>query len=595
MQPSPIFVLLPVATGGTLALLFARDGATGLIKTHVVVFAFVAVVTETLSAFHWIDFPHLLGTWMIAFLGCALAIGIGKSWRHALLARHAFREMTTESIVSFGVIFLILVATFATAILYPPNNWDSMAYHMARIPHWMVNHSVAFYPTEIGRQNYPAPLAEFAILHLQILSGTDLFANLVQWTCFGVSILLGVLIAAELSVNRRGQLVAAVLIATIPMAILQSTSTQNDLVVTSFVLVFALFMLRLSKAFNVENLLFASLGLGLALLTKGTSYIYSAAVGLALAVPILRPASFDFALLLRRTGGLALLCLIALALNSGHLARTCRLYGSPVFMGENRTANEDCSISALLGNIPRNLALHFGTSMPRLNDAIDRTLRRVIGAQLDNRDNSYLKIPFSLNPYRRHEDFAGNPIHLLVALLALALALVGPRGQIQQRTWYAIAVLAGASLYCFCLKWQPWSSRLHLPLFALSAPLIAIAVTRLPRKIERYLVAAVMVLTTLYSIPFVLRNELRPLLTKDWKNKERARLYFTYRPELYQGYKQAIDLLEQSSARDVGLYIGGDGWEYPFWALGKDSAMQFRHVGLTEQSKVLETNTSLPE
>jgi hypothetical protein len=43
------------------------------------------------------------------------------------------------------------------------------------------------------------------------------------------------------------------------------------------------------------------------------------------------------------------------------------------------------------------------------------------------------------------------------------------------------------------------------------------------------------------------------------------------------------------------LYIGGDGWEYPFWALAKENRdMRFRHVGLTEESKPLQTDTSLP-
>lgn len=389
---------------------------------------------------------------------------------------------------------------------------------------------------------------------------------------------------------------AAIVIATIPMAILQSTSTQNDLVVTSFLMAFALFMLRLWKNFSVANILFASLALGLALLTKGTSYIYGAAIGIALAAPILFQVRSSLRLLITRISCLALVCLIALALNSGHLIQTCRLYGSPLFGGENRMSNQDLSVSALLSSIPRNLSLHFGTSSPRLNRAIDRALRQVAGSQVDNRDNAYLEIAFAINPYRRHEDFAGNPIHLWLALFALASVLIWARRQIPPRTWYAVALLLGGCLFCFCLRWQPWGSRLQTPLFALSAPLIVIAFTRCARRTDNYVSLIAIVLMALYSLPFVLNNKLRPLFSNGWKQKPRTQLYFAYRPALYESYKKAIEMLEKAGVQDVGLHIGGDGWEYPFWVLAKGSRpMQFRHVGLTEQSKVLQTDTSLPE
>ena len=591
MKSSPAFILLPLITYVLLVLLFARRGSplNALGKSHIVFFGFIAVSTEFLSAFHWIDFPHLLGIW--GCLGCVLAVAFRK--RPGFSSIEKFPRISPVSILLLGTIVFILAATFATAILYPPNNWDSMTYHMARVPNWISNRSVSFYPTAIERQNFSAPLAEFAIMHLQLLSGSDLFANLVQWTCFVVSIALGALIAAELSLNRREQLMSAVIIATIPMAILQSTSTQNDLVVSSFILAFALFMLRLGKDFNIENILFASLSLGLALLTKGTAYIYCAPLGVALAVPILFKARSNFSLLIRRAGCLSLVCLIALALNSGHFARSYRLYGSPVYGGPG-WLNQDSSISALLSNIPKNLSLHLGTRSRHINEVIDETLRSVLGKQLDNRDNNYLGIPFRIVPYRRHEDYAGNPIHLWLTLLAFALAFVWARRQFSQRNWYAIALLLGGCLYCFCIKWQPWASRVHTPLFALAAPVIVIALTQHAKGIGRYSALAGIAFMVLYSFPFALNNQTRSLLSNDWKQKERMQLYFTNRPELYEPYKRAMNVLEKAGAQDVGLYIGGDGWEYPFWVFAKSGDMRFRHVGLTEQSKVLQTEASLP-
>ncbi len=132
--------------------------------------------------------------------------------------------------------------TLIIALKSPPNNFDSMTYHMARISHWIQNQNIQYYPTAIPRQNYSMPLAEYGILHLQILSQGDHYANLVQWVSFIISIITSTLIAKELKVSPRGQWITGVLTAALPMAILQSSSTQNDLVVSAFCLSFIYFL-----------------------------------------------------------------------------------------------------------------------------------------------------------------------------------------------------------------------------------------------------------------------------------------------------------------------------------------------------------------
>jgi hypothetical protein len=131
-------------------------------------------------------------------------------------------------------ISLLLAVTLFTALLYPPNTWDSMTYHMPRVVHWISLQSVDFYPTQITRQNNQLPLAEYAIMQLQLLSGEDRFANLVQWVSYLCLICLGPLVAKELGLTARQQRISALVVATLPMAILQASSTQNDLVVSVF-------------------------------------------------------------------------------------------------------------------------------------------------------------------------------------------------------------------------------------------------------------------------------------------------------------------------------------------------------------------------
>ncbi|MHC5831404.1 MAG: glycosyltransferase family 39 protein, partial [Nostoc sp.] len=101
------------------------------------------------------------------------------------------------------------------------------------------NHTVAHYPTSYTPQLYQNPWSEFVILHFQILSGGDYFANLVQWFSM-IGCIIGVsLIARQLGADLRGQVFSAVVTATIPMGILQASSTQNDYVIAFWVVCLA--------------------------------------------------------------------------------------------------------------------------------------------------------------------------------------------------------------------------------------------------------------------------------------------------------------------------------------------------------------------
>jgi len=104
----------------------------------------------------------------------------------------------------------VLLLVGLIALLAPPNTFDSMTYHMSRVAHWAHQGSVAPYPTHIVRQITAPPLAEFAILQLQLLSGGDRLANLVQFFALCGCVLNVSLIAARLRAGPRGQILAAV-------------------------------------------------------------------------------------------------------------------------------------------------------------------------------------------------------------------------------------------------------------------------------------------------------------------------------------------------------------------------------------------------
>jgi general stress protein CsbA len=257
-----------------------KDWRWSFLQAAVLCAALTAASTELLSLFQAIAFPWILAVWSVASLaagGLLLAGQRSRARESSPRAGHAKGGSRTPPLPRFERICIAAMIAMAllvavAALAAPPNNWDSQSYHMARVMHWIQNGSVAYYPTHILRQLHSNPGAEFCVLHLQILTGSDLFAALVQWFAM-VGSLLGVsLLAQQLGAARRGQIFSALVCATLPMGILQASSTQTDYVVAFWLVCLAnglLALLRQPRS-ALPLMLFTGAALGLAVLAKAT-------------------------------------------------------------------------------------------------------------------------------------------------------------------------------------------------------------------------------------------------------------------------------------------------------------------------------------
>jgi membrane-associated HD superfamily phosphohydrolase len=148
------------------------------------------------------------------------------------------------------IFFLIILPLFLLGIFIPPNNWDSMAYHLPRIEHWIQNKNIYPYPTNIVRQVLTSPLSEYIIANFQILASTDAFSNLVQFASFIFILFTGTLIFSLLKIGMKGQLFLLLALLSLPMMLFQATTTQTDLLASFFFLSFILFGLLIKESDN---------------------------------------------------------------------------------------------------------------------------------------------------------------------------------------------------------------------------------------------------------------------------------------------------------------------------------------------------------
>ncbi|HTO88628.1 MAG TPA: glycosyltransferase family 39 protein [Thermoanaerobaculia bacterium] len=505
-----------------------------------------------------------------------------------------------EAVLLVGIAVVALPVA-VTAWSAAPNNWDSLTYHLPRVLHWIQNRSLENYPTSIPRQLTLAPGAEILLGHLRLLSGSDRLWNLLQWTSWIGCIVAASGVARRLGGGRTAQIGAAVFAATLPMAILQGSSTQNDLVVAFWLLAFVNFLLRSrERDSGVADTLLAGGSLALAILTKATAYLFVLPFLLWLGVSLFRRRGW------RALGPLALAGGLVLLVNAGAWLRNAALFGSPLG-ADYGTVNAAGTPAVLLSNLARNLTLHLSLPNENWNGFLEggvEAFHRALGVDVNDPRSTWrgaqFHVPAGLSGTGRpdseealfamfHDGRAGNPIHL-VLLAGAWVVLLTRRGLREERSVraYLAATTAGALLFCIVLRWQPWNARLQLPLFLLAAPLAAIALAddRRPAWARRGCLALVAL-----ALPWTLINATRPMLgPTSVLTTPRLRQYFAEVPDASAPFLKAARAAGAADCRQIGVEIRADDPEYLLWvaldAEGSGSA-RLQHVGVGNRTGTL--------
>ena len=231
-----IFALIPIVL---LLYLYRSNGwRLGMIYAFISWSLFAFLITEILSIISQLDYLHILASWYA--LNCMLVFllltknSVKNIWIYIKSSLKYKKLHLKESLVLFPILFIAFF-TLVIAMKSPPNNWNSLTYHLSRIEHWIQNKNINLYSTHIIRQLYMNPFAEIAMLQLRLLSSGDFYVNLIQWFAMVGCVIAVSLIAKEFSLNYIWQLTASLFAITIPSGITQSTSTQNDYVASFFI------------------------------------------------------------------------------------------------------------------------------------------------------------------------------------------------------------------------------------------------------------------------------------------------------------------------------------------------------------------------
>ncbi len=541
----------------------------------------ISIWVELLSCFDGITRLSAALIWI--FIGCFVAVRYHKVLRGASRPSPQWWEV----LLGGGLLAVVCIVCL-TGLLSAPNSADAMAYHLPRVVYWLQQQSVHFFPTVYFNQISMPPFAEYLALQGFLLTGDDRLVNVVQFSGYLVAIAGASLVAMEMGGSRMAQWLAALLVATLPGAVLQASGAKNDCVLAGLLLASVYFGLRLSY-------FWFAVAFALAIFTKSTAYLFLPPVLVAI-------------ILLRGNGVRILVWVTAmtLAVNGPHYSRNMDLSGSPLGFdsaqgdGVYRWRNNAIGLGATISNVLRHTSEQLGGRSERWNQIVFETVTAVHRhAGLDPNDpgTTWPGEPFKAPRNANHEANAHSRWHLLLYVLCGIgmLATVRRAGGNRPAGILVAATVAGFLLFCAYLKWQPFMQRLLLPLLALAAPSAAVFAGRLP-------MAAVL------GIALLLLNNTRPYLLENWVRplKGSNSLLRTGRTDQYfndmsqwnrkEAYLQAVEFVKQTGCTEIGIDIFQFQLEYPMQALlwRHNPDIRFQHTGVKNESVKYSRTTVTP-
>ena len=206
----------------------------------------------------------------------------------------------------------------------------------------------------------------------------------------------------------------------------------------------------------------------------------------------------------------------------------------------------------------RNTTLQISTPVGGVNRLIERTVVAAHGALgIDPNDpqTTYGATQFSVRQASNGEDTAGNPLPLCLADWGRGGGCGEHRYRRSPLGVYLLCLVAGFLLFSLLLRWQPWNSRLMLPLFVLGSAAAGVVLGDLPSVPLAVLVIGLAVAAT----PWLMTNRSRPLIASAALQTSpsilatsRTDQYLAQRPELEQPYRSAAALITARKARRGG-------------------------------------------
>lgn len=506
----------------------------------------------------------------------------------------------TILLVSFILIHLIqLSITFYS----PPNEWDSMTGHLNRILYFLQNGSFKhFIGTNWNIDTYPKAFSSIQAYPFLMSNWNEHFFKLPNMSAYWILFIGTYGILKRLAVPFIIRVFCASMVLFVPIAIIQSTSTDTDIVLAAYLVSYVYFLFSFKQSQQTLYLYLAAIAFSIALSHKIT-FVFSFLPLFILLVYIVRNTTFlSWKQSLKHFLLAHLFFILIITLPTGYISNLNH-YGHPI---GPTTATQHQSIERA-GNF-KNLLTHGSRNFIRYNlDLINLDGLRNIGVvenfqksikpalkRIDEKlkigleqETSFTIIPFSFN--RRFEFYNGTPIYgvIFIILIIPSIIVLFLRRSKSVYYFFLAAFLLHMLALSFTAPYDPWKGRYMLSSLVFIIPILGNwlyqnSLFQNNRLGKIYLIVSSILIsfTGLSTIIFHKRALPFGAYSKPSIFKiSRMEALTISRPDIYQAYAKYDSIVPHNAT--VALATINDDYEYPLW--GPHFSRRLRPINPFEQ------------
>ncbi|MHA8076423.1 hypothetical protein [Aquirufa sp. TARAVU-A1A] len=508
-------------------------------------------------------------------------IGSSIQQLHELYKQQRKTEKLLFACIFLGVFYIALSQIFLMFYL-PPNEWDSMTGHLNRILYFVQNHSTEhFIGTNWNIDTYPKSFSSIQFYPFLMTGFNEHFFKLPNLIAYWMLFIGSYAILKQLLIPFKVRLLSATLILFIPIILIQSTTTDTDIVLGAYLVCGIYFLIRFALVKEMYYLYFTSLTFALALSHKITFVFALPSISVLLiyiwkSTP--KPLFFQYVKHLIFNA----LLFLAIALPTGYVANIIH-YGHPI---GPETATKHQSVERA-GNFS-NLVLHGSKNVARyffdlLNFDGLRNIQWVenfqehLNQQVRNLDQllnwgletskTFTIVPF--NYTRKFEFYNGTPIFgsifILIILPSIILLLTKKRPIIYYL--FFIAFILHFMALSYTAAYDPWKGRYMISSLVFLLPVSSLFFNAFVSKNKFSLVLVFYLVIIASGISTLLYHGRSAFLSTHnlptiW-GKSRIELLTVSRPDITKAYLNFDKLVPPNAT--VALGTINDDYEYPLW------------------------------
>jgi Dolichyl-phosphate-mannose-protein mannosyltransferase len=491
---------------------------------------------------------------------------------------------------------LILFITLPTAIalaaysfvfvcITAPGNWDSMTYHLARMAYFRqqghLDHFAANYWAQVTHPRLSAILTLYAF---NLFNETDNFTQLIQYAAyifsavslFGISRLIGASIAHSLLIASLSCLLIEWL--------MQSTTTQNDMIITSFVGATVYYLLKFSKSGESKYLAVSAIPVSLALATKASFLLVLPSLAVVGFYAVVRSNSASKWRAVACCIISLVICVALISAPSGYIKNYLE-YGDPVGPKSVRELHsfEGRSLTYRLRNGSKNMlryTLDFlsldglppAPSVMILQGELRKPLKKVselVAVDLEGEEAIIAGFFLDKRP-QSHEDFSYWGITGFAFALPLCLLSIVRFRRCPTAAVFGLSFVLFFMAQAFAGPYDPWRGRYFAAgaIFALPS---LIPYLRIRGVIWKSYIVFVVLIAAISAVSAVLVRKNSYAFTFTYKeasfrsvfSMDRIQQLTRNRPEFNQIIRRFEQIVPHGAV--VAVSVQGDTYEYPFF------------------------------